>query len=171
MKKTLTLLMILFCTSLYAQQKIGHVNSQKLLDTLASYKEAGQKLEQKRMDMIGQYQALEKAFQASYDRLAQEAADMPKLMLEEEQKKLMIKQEELQNFEPEMTRKLQMYQQQYMEPILKRVQDAIALIANKKKLNYIFDESVSLFSAGGIDCTEEVMVELIRLDEEAMKSK
>ena len=44
-------------------------------------------------------------------------------------------------------------------------------VANKKKLNYIFDESVSLFSAGGIDCTEEVMIELIKMDEEAMKNK
>ncbi len=171
MKKTLTGLMILLCVSISAQQKIGHVNSQELLDTLSSYKEAGIKLEQKRTDMIEEYKVLEKAFQAAYERLSKEAPDMPKLMLEQEQQKLMVKQEELQNCEPEMTRKLQMYQQQYMEPILKRVQDAIALVANKKKLNYIFDESVSLFSAGGIDCTEEVMIELIKMDEEAMKNK
>ena len=59
-----------------------------------------------------------------------------KLMLEQEQQKLMVKQQELENFEPEMTRKLQMYQQQYMEPILERTQKAIAIVAERKKLNY-----------------------------------
>ena len=121
--------------------------------------------------MILEFQALEKAFNEAYNKLAKEAADMPKLMLEEEQKKLMIKQQELENYEPEMTRKLQMYQQQYMEPILKRVQDAIAVVAEKKKLNYIFDETVSLYSKGGVNCTKEVMVELLKLDEEAMQKK
>ena len=171
MKTTVTMIMLLIGASFFAQQKIGHVNSQQLLDTMASYKEAGVKLDKKRQDMILEFQALEKAFNEAYNKLAKEAADMPKLMLEEEQKKLMIKQQELENFEPEMTRKLQMYQQQYMEPILKRVQEAIAIVAEKKKLNYIFDETVALYSNGGINCTNEVMVELIKMDEEAMKNE
>lgn len=171
MKTTLAAILFLLSSAIMAQHKIGHVNSQQLLDTLNSYKQAGLKLDQKRQDMILQYQTLEKAFQDAYTRLSKEAADMPKLMLEEEQKKLMIKQQELENFEPEMTRKLQMYQQQYMEPILKRVQEAIAIVAEKKKLNYIFDETVALYSSGGINCTNEVMVELIKMDEEAMKKE
>jgi Skp family chaperone for outer membrane proteins len=64
-----------------------------------------------------------------------------------------------------------MYQQQYMEPILERTQKAIAIVAERKKLNYIFDETVSLYFKGGIDCTAEVMTELLKLDAEAMKNK
>jgi len=129
------------------------------------------KLEQKRAEEIAKYQTLEKAFQAEYNKLMEEAPEMPKLMLEQEQQKLMVKQQELENFEPEMTRKLQMYQQQYMEPILERTQKAIAIVAERKKLNYIFDETVSLYFKGGIDCTAEVMTELLKLDAEAMKNK
>jgi len=157
--------------SVNAQQRIGHVNSAQLLDTLTSYKEAGKKLDQKKSEEIAKFQTLEKAFQAEYNKLMEEAPEMPKLMLEQEQQKLMLKQQELENFEPEMTRKLQMYQKQYMEPILERTQKAIAIVAERKKLNYIFDETVSLYFKGGIDCTAEVMTELLKLDAEAMKNK
>jgi Skp family chaperone for outer membrane proteins len=58
-----------------------------------------------------------------------------------------------------------------MEPILERTQKAIAIVAERKKLNYIFDETVSLYFKGGIDCTSEVMTELLKLDAEAMKNK
>ncbi len=171
MKRIVSMLFLVMAFGANAQQKIGHVNSQKLLDTLSSYKEAGKKLEQKRAEEIAKYQTLEKAFQAEYNKLMEEAPEMPKLMLEQEQQKLMVKQQELENFEPEMTRKLQMYQQQYMEPILERTQKAIAIVAERKKLNYIFDETVSLYFKSGIDCTAEVMTELLKLDAEAMKNK
>ena len=150
---------------------IGHVNSQKLIDTLTSYKEAGKKLEQRRAEEIAKYQTLEKTFQAEYNMLMEKGPEMPKLILEQEQQKLMVKQQELENFEPEMTRKLQMYQQQYMEPILERIQKAIAIIAERKKLNYIFDETTLLYIKDGIDCTTEIMFELLKLDAAAMKNK
>ncbi|MBM3418299.1 MAG: OmpH family outer membrane protein [Bacteroidetes bacterium] len=171
MKTILGVFFLSVALSVNAQQRIGHVNSAQLLDTLTSYKEAGKKLDQKKSEEIAKFQTLEKAFQAEYNKLMEEAPEMPKLMLEQEQQKLMLKQQELENFEPEMTRKLQMYQKQYMEPILERTQKAIAIVAERKKLNYIFDETVSLYFKGGIDCTAEVMTELLKLDAEAMKNK
>jgi len=171
MKTILGVFFLSVALSVNAQQRIGHVNSAQLLDTLTSYKEAGKKLDQKKSEEIAKFQTLEKAFQAEYNKKMEEAPEMPKLMLEQEQQKLMLKQQELENFEPEMTRKLQMYQKQYMEPILERTQKAIAIVAERKKLNYIFDETVSLYFKGGIDCTAEVMTELLKLDAEAMKNK
>ena len=48
---------------------------------------------------------------------------------------------------------------------------AVIIVAERKKLNYIFDETVSLYFKGGIDCTAEVLTELLKLDAEAMKMK
>jgi uncharacterized protein (TIGR02145 family) len=149
---------------------IGYVNSKKLLDTLASYQDAEKKLVKMRAEEIAKYQILEKTFQAEYNRLLKKAPEMPKLILEQEQQKLKVKQQELENFEPEMTRKLRMYRQQYMEPILERTQMAIGIIAERRKLNYIFDETDLLYFKDGIDCTTEIMLELLKL-ETAMKKE
>ena len=52
---------------------------------------------------------------------------------------------------------------------MERIQKAIEIVADRKKLNYIIDETVTLYFKGGIDCTSEVMIELLRLDADAMK--
>ena len=56
-------------------------------------------------------------------------------------------------------------------PSPETITKAIEIVADRKKLSYIIDESATLYSKGGIDCTAEVMIELLRLDAEAIKNK
>ena len=42
-------------------------------------------------------------------------------------------------------------------------------VSDRKKLNYVIDESVTLYFKGGMDVTAEVIVEVLKLDAEAMK--
>jgi len=49
-------------------------------------------------------------------------------------------------------------------PILKRVQKAVDLVADRKKINYVIDETATLYFKGGTDLTSEVMMELLKLD-------
>jgi Skp family chaperone for outer membrane proteins len=64
---------------------------------------------------------------------------------------------------------MQMYSQDLNKPILERVQKAVEIVSDRKKLNYVIDESVTLYFKGGMDITAEVVVELMRLDAEANK--
>ncbi|MMZ69458.1 Outer membrane protein (OmpH-like) [compost metagenome] len=48
--------------------------------------------------------------------------------------------------------------------ILDRVKKAVNIVATAKKFNYIIDESTTLYSAGGVDVTNEVIVELMKLE-------
>jgi Skp family chaperone for outer membrane proteins len=64
---------------------------------------------------------------------------------------------------------MQVYNEELNKPILDRIQKSVEIIAERKKLNYIIDESVTLYFKGGIDCTPEVMIELLKLDAESMK--
>jgi len=61
------------------------------------------------------------------------------------------------------------YNEELNKPILDRIQKSVEIIAERKKLNYIIDESVTLYFKGGIDCTPEVMIELLKFDAESMK--
>jgi Skp family chaperone for outer membrane proteins len=50
------------------------------------------------------------------------------------------------------------------DPILKRIQKAVEKVAAAKKINYVIDETTTLYFKGGLDITNEVMVELLKLD-------
>ena len=55
------------------------------------------------------------------------------------------------------------------KPILARVQKAVEIVSDRKKINYVLDESSTLYFKGGMDITAEVLVELLILDVAAMK--
>ena len=87
-----------------------------------------------------------------------------------EQEKLMKKQQGLETRQTELEQQMQIYGQELNKPILDLVQTAVNNIAESKKVSYVLDETVTLYSKGGIDMTKEVMTELLRL-EAALKAE
>lgn len=171
MKKILIILTLLVSASSFTQSKIGHVNSQVLLDTLSSRKAAIKQLEAYKAEGINELQEMNKAFEAAYVIFQQKEKDLSPVLLKMEQEKLGRKQQELEARQQELEKGLQIYNEELNKPILDRIQKAIEIISDRKKLNYVIDESATLYFKGGIDCTAEVMVELLRLDAETVKNK
>jgi Skp family chaperone for outer membrane proteins len=81
----------------------------------------------------------------------------------------MKKQQALEDRQGQLQQEMQIYGQELNQPILERIQKAVELVADRKKVNYVIDESQTLYFKGGIDMTAEVMVELLRMDAEALK--
>ena len=160
MKNILIVIALFSSFSSFAQSKIGHVNSQVLLDTI-EYKLEGMK----------ELQEMNKAFEAAYVIFQQKEKDLSPVLLKMEQEKLGRKQQELEARQQELEKGLQVYNEELNKPILDRITKAIEIVAERKKMSYIIDESATLYSKGGIDCTAEVMIELLRLDAEAIKNK
>ncbi len=165
----LALLVVLSAGALNAQSKIGHVNSQKLLDTLPSRKEAINKLREFEAAGIKELQEMEADLNAAVAKYQQNAPNMSPVIQKIEEEKLMKKNQALQEREQSLNQEMQIYSQELNKPILDRVQKAVELIAERKKLNYVLDETVTLYFKGGTDITQEVLVELLRMDAEAMK--
>ena len=59
---------------------------------------------------------------------------------------------------------MQAYSNELNAPILGMVQKAVEIVAERKKLSYVIDESVTLYFKGGVDITSEVIAELLKLD-------
>ena len=171
MKYILIALTIITSVNSFTQTKMGHVNSQVLLDTLESRKQALKKLEAYKSEGIKELQEMNKAFEAAYVIFQQKEKDLSPVLLKMEQEKLGRKQQELEARQQELEKGLQIYNEELNKPILDRITKAIEIVADRKKINYIIDESATLYSKGGIDCTAEVMIELLRLDAEAIKNK
>jgi Skp family chaperone for outer membrane proteins len=61
--------------------------------------------------------------------------------------------------------------QELNQPIFERVKQAVDIVADRKKLNYVIDGSNMLYTKGGMDITAEVIVELLKLDAAAINKK
>jgi outer membrane protein len=170
MKKLLLALAVMFSMgTVMAQSKVAHVNSQKLLDTLQSRKDAMNQLKEFEANGIKELQEMEADFNASLAKYEKDRPNMSPTLIKFEEEKLMKKQQGIQDRETSLNQEMQIYSQELNKPILDRVQKAVEIVSDRKKLNYVIDESVTLYFKGGTDITAEVIVELLRLDAEAMK--
>ncbi len=169
MKNLLLLVTIFVSLSVFSQSKIGHVNSQKLLDTMQTRKIAMKKLDDFRAEGIKELQEMQKAFETAYAKFEANRENMSPVLLKMEQDKLMKKQQDIEARQGELEQGLQVYNEELNKPILDRIQKAIEIVADRKKLSYVIDESAALYFKGGIDCTAEAVIEVLRLDAEALK--
>lgn len=164
-----TLVVLVSMSSAMAQVKMAHVNSQKLLDTLPSRKEAMKKLQEFEAAGIKELQEMEADFNKALADYERKRADLSPMLIKIEEEKLMKKQQNIQDRQESLNQEMQIYSQELNKPILERVQKSVEIVSDRRKLNYVIDESVTLYFKGGTDITAEVIVELLRLDAEASK--
>lgn len=165
MKKLLLVIVLLVSAgATMAQSKVAHVNSQKLLDTLPSRKEAILKLQDFERNGIAELQEMEKDLNDSYAKYEANRPSMSPVIIKIEEEKLMKKQQALQDREQSLNAEMQAYSSELNGPILERVQKAVTIVADRRKLNYVIDESVTLYFVGGTDITDEVVIELMLLE-------
>lgn len=169
MKNVLLGLFVAIGFSTFAQTKIGHVDSQKLLDTLPSRDIAIKKLDSMKTAGMQELQLMDADFQKAYqDYMTNQAIKSPaeRQIIEG---RLMQKQQMLEATQASLEEGLAIMSEELNKPILDRVEKAIEIVADRKKLNYVIDVSATLYSKGGIDITNEVIVELLLLDAAAKK--
>lgn len=170
MKRIVLALVLMFSVgSVVAQQKIAHVNSQKLLDTLPSRKAAIEQLKAFEENGVKELQEMEADFNKQIAIYEKNRPTMSPVIIKIEEEKLMKKQQALQEREQSLNSEMQAVSQELNKPILERVQKAVEIVSDRKKLSYVIDESSTLYFKGGMDITNEVVTELLRLDAEASK--
>ncbi len=167
MKKfLLAIALVLGAGSSMAQSKVAHVNSQTLLDTLPSRKVAIVKLQEFESNGVKELQEMEADFNAAVAKYQAGAADMSPVIVKIEEEKLMKKQQALQEREQSLNAEMQAYSEELNTPILGMVQKAVKVVSERMKINYVIDESVTLYFGGGLDITDEVIVELLKMDKQ-----
>jgi outer membrane protein len=172
MKKLLLGLVLFIGFGAAAQSKVAHVDSQKLLDTMPSRKAAMAQLEEIQKSGFAELEEMQKSFESAYKIFIEKdkAGEMPPMIKENEQNKLMRMQQNLETRQTELEQELKSYSEQLNQPILDRVQKAIELVAERKKLSYVLDQSsMTMYYKGGMDITNEVITELLILDAAASK--
>jgi outer membrane protein len=164
MKKVVVVFTLLLSLTTFSQSKVAHVNTQKLLDTLPSRKEAMKQLSEFEQKGAAELREMEEDVQKVYSKYMSEQATLTPVMKQYEEERIQKKSQAIQQREQELQQLMQKMAGELNDPILKRVQKAVDKVATAKKINYVIDESTTLYFKGGMDITSEVMVELLKLD-------
>lgn len=169
MKNVLLGLFVVIGFSTLAQTKIGHVDSQKLLDTLPSRKEAIRKLDSMKLAGMEELKIMDADFQKAYQDYLPKQGSMSPAERQIVEGRLMQKQQMLEATQASLEEGLQLRSEELNKPILDNVQKAIDIVAERNKLNYVLDVSATMYSKKGIDITNEVITELLLLDKALKK--
>ena len=167
MKKLLVVLVFGMVGTVFGQTKVASVNSQKVMDTMPSYRQAVVALEQVRMDGMREIQNLEAELQRLYKEYQEAEKTQPPVILEHKAKTIQQKEQEYQQKQYGLEQGFKELSQNLNSPILVKVQEAIKKIAKSKNYDYVTDQSMLLYFNESLDITDEVVTEVLRMDKEA----
>lgn len=165
MKKLILAFLIVFSVgSISAQNKIAHINSQVLLDTMPSRKIAIIKLQEFEAAGVNELKEMEINFNQAYAVYERERPTMSPVIIKIEEEKLLKKQQSLQERQQSLQQEIEIYSQELNAPILDMVQKAVKMVSERMKIAYVVDESMLMYFGGGTDITDAVIVELLKMD-------
>jgi outer membrane protein len=172
MKKTLSIVALLFVTNFaISQSKVAHVDSQKLLDTMPSRALALKEIKDIEDEFKTELQTMYEEYEKTRAKLEAERSSLSPTIIKSRENSLMGLGQRIQEREQTIQNELQIRAQELNQPIFERVKQAVDIVADRKKLNYVIDGSNMLYTKGGMDITSEVVVELLKLDAAAINKK
>ncbi|MCQ2314254.1 MAG: OmpH family outer membrane protein [Bacteroidales bacterium] len=151
-------------TTVKAQaQKFGHVDSSEILQLLperATAEKAFQnymvELDKELQNMAGEYQSKLADYQANQ-------ATMSALVKQSKEKELTDLGQRIQEYQSNAEVEAQKKQVELMEPLIKKVQDAVNAVGKEQGFTYIFDKSIGAvvyLGDSAIDITNDVKKKL-----------
>ncbi len=143
---------------------IAHVNFQKLLDTLPSHKIALIQIGDFEKKGLAELRDMEEDLQKNYTKYIQDKSELSQVVKQYEEERIQKKNQAIKEREQELKQQIQVLSNELNSPILNRIQKTIDLVASRKKINYVVDETSTIFYRGGIDLTSEVILELLKLE-------
>ena len=148
--------------------KFAHIDYMKVVDSIPSmiaadadikaFLEMGQKTI---ADMEKAYEEAVSAYELEKPALSQIMRELREKQLYEQFQLIEYKKQSLEN-------DLQILNERLYAPIEKSLEKAIEIVAQRHKITYMLEKSQVLYTdpAGGLDLTNEVRTELVRLENE-----
>ena len=167
MKKSFFLLSVILCSvfsssTLFAQVKLGHVNSAELLASMPESKTADAELKKFGETLEGQLKTMTSEYQAKIADYQSKEALMAESIKQTKQKEIVDLEGRINDFQEQGQQDIQKKKEDLYSPILKKAQDAINAVAKENGFTYIFDASTGglLFVQEGNDVTPLVKKKL-----------
>ena len=161
LKLTLAVVCVMFSTSLFAQ-KIGRISSQEVVVNMAEYKEAQTQLEALAKDLQAQMETIQVEMNTKIQEYQKGAETMTDAVRQLKEKELNDLNTRLQEFQQVAQQELQKKEQELMEPIIKKANEAITEVSKAGGYTVIFETGQMIYfdEAQVKDITPEVKAKL-----------
>ena len=138
LKKIALILMLILPMSVFAQ-KFGHIRSQEILIVMPEYTKAQADIKTMQKQYEDDMKRVEQEFQKKFTAFQEEQANLPKNILERRQKELQELNERGMQMQQDAQQQLQQSWMQMLEPIAKKIDDAIKAVGQEGGYVFIFD--------------------------------
>ena len=138
LKKIALLLLLIAPMSVFAQ-KFGHIKSADVLTVMPEFTKAQTDIQAMQKQYEDEMKRATDELTKKYTEYQQEQANLPKNIQERRQKGLQELQEKGMQFQQDAQQQLQKSYADMMEPIYKKIEDAIEAVGQEGGYTYIFD--------------------------------
>ena len=138
LKKIALLLMLVLPMSVFAQ-KFGHIKTQEILIAMPEYTKAQTDIQTLQKQYDDDMKRVADELQKKFAAYQQEQANLPKNIQERRQKELQELNERGMQMQQDAQQELQQSWMQMLEPIAKKIDDAIKAVGQEGGYVYIFD--------------------------------
>ena len=138
LKKIALFLMLILPMSVFAQ-KFGHIKTQEILTVMPEYTKAQTDINTMQKQYQDEMKRLTDEIQKKFAAYQQEQANLPKNIQERRQKELQELNERGMQMQQDAQQQLQQSWMQMLEPIAKKIDDAIKAVGQEGGYVYIFD--------------------------------
>jgi len=138
LKKIALLLMLILPMSVFAQ-KFGHIKTQEILTVMPEYTKAQTDIQTMQKQYEDEMKRLQDEINKKFAAYQQEQANLPKNIQERRQKELQELNERGMQMGQDAQQQLQQSWLQMLEPIAKKIDDAIKAVGQEGGYIYIFD--------------------------------
>ena len=138
LKKIALLLLLIAPMSVFAQ-KFGHVKFAEILTVMPEYTKAQADIQAQQKQYEDEMKRASDELTKKFTEYQQEQANLPKNIQERRQKELQELNEKGMQFQADAQQQLQKAYAEMMEPIYKKIDDAIKAVGQEGGYVYIFD--------------------------------
>ena len=148
MKRIFTVLAVALISSTCFAQKLGHLNSQAIMLEMPDYESAKKELELFRTEKTKELEMYQKLFQESLQTYEQEKGTLTEDARKRKETQLMEKQQKIEKIAYDAENEMQQKEQELLQQIMKKVSEAVAIVADKNNYDYVFDLNSVLYAGG-----------------------
>ncbi|MCP4521865.1 MAG: OmpH family outer membrane protein [Cytophagales bacterium] len=166
MKKILLFAFSLCLFSSVFAQKFGYVDTEFILKQLPEYKEAQQEIDKLSVQYQKQIEKKYVSLDSLFNAFRQEEILLTEEMKREKQNEIMLKEKEIKEFQKKIfgyEGLIFLKRQELIKPIQDKVYDAVKKVAEREKLQVVFDKAsdlVMIYANPVHDYTDYVLEEL-----------
>lgn len=153
LKITLVAAVLVMCGNATFAQKFGSINVQELIMSMPDRDSAASKLQKFEEDLSGQMETIQNELSTKYLDYQKNQETMTASVRQLKEKELQDLQRRMQEFQQVAQEDYQKMQQELMEPVFAKAQDAIKKVSQEQGMTMVFD-----ISNGGVIYQDEATV-------------